>query len=188
MGIGTQYLSFLRISITGSEIQWSTESKIIAQSCFLSKALRHISMAAQWTYSKLMILCKFPPPCSIFILTFNYIDNLLSGTINQQWGNGVLFLFLYNRPVALGRILNEIRNTKYFRFAESYKKVHKVQQYSAPPLLAGLQWALLLLASLHRTFASFIFVLTSFCFFYLCINQLLLLLSLYQLTLIIKLL
>ena len=87
-------------------------------------------MAAQDTYSKLMILCKFPLPCSIFILTFNYIDNLLSGTINQQWGNGVLFLFLYNRPVALGRILNEIKNTKYFRFIESYKKVHKVQQYS----------------------------------------------------------
>ena len=115
---------------TGSEIQWSRESKIIAQSCFLSKALRHISMAAQCTYSKLMILCLFPLPCSIFILTFNYIYNLLSGTINQQWGNGVLFLFLYNLPVALGRILNEIRNTKYFRFIESYKKVHKVQQYS----------------------------------------------------------
>ena len=40
----------------------------------------------------------------------------------------------------------------------------------APPLLAGLQLAQLLLASLHRTFASFIFVLTNFCFFYLCIN------------------
>ena len=87
-------------------------------------------MAAQCTYSKLMILCKFPLPCSIFILTFNYIEHLLSGTTNQQWGNGVLFLFLYNLPVALGRILNEIRNTKYFRFTESYKKVHKVQQYS----------------------------------------------------------
>ena len=44
------------------------------------------------------------------------------------------------------------------------------RQPRAPPLLAGLQWALLLLASLHRTFASFIFVLTNFCFFYLCIN------------------
>ena len=49
-----------------------------------------------------------------------------------------------------------------FSTSMSYKK--------APPLLAGLQWALLLLASLHRTFASFIFVLTNFCFFYLCIN------------------
>ena len=66
----------------------------------------------------------------MLFIYINYIDNLLSGTINQQWGNGVLFLFLYNLPVALGRILNEIRNTKYFRFIESYKKVHKVQQYS----------------------------------------------------------
>ena len=74
-----------------------------------------------------MILCKFPLPCSIFILTFNYIEHLLSGTTNQQWGNGVLFLFLYNLPVALDKILNEIKNTKYSRFIESYKKVHKVQ-------------------------------------------------------------
>ena len=74
-----------------------------------------------------MVLRKYPLPCSIFILTFNYIEHLLSGTINQQWGNGVLFLFLYNLPVALGKILNEIKDTKYSRFIESYKKVHKVQ-------------------------------------------------------------
>ena len=105
-----------------------------------------------YTYSKLMVLRKYPLPCSIFILTFNYIEHLLSGTINQQWGNGVLFLFLYSLPVALGKILNAIKNTKYSRFIESYKKVHKVQQYSLLfPSIPGPSLFLLSPSPLFRT-------------------------------------
>ena len=49
------------------------------------------------------------------------------GQPTNNGGMEFFFLFLYNLPVALDKILNEIKNTKYSRFIESYKKVHKVQ-------------------------------------------------------------